>query len=110
MDDLRKRIREKFIEKELEMAAKTAISRKTPSLPVAAKTSRTEVENETEENVETTLTKMSYDELYNEIMLNSEDIDALTTIAEAIRTHPNLTDFEREKLWEIIDKMVRKRG
>lgn len=56
------------------------------------------------------LLEMSYDELYNEIMLNSDDIDTLTTIAEAVRSHPKLTDFEKEKLWEIIDKEIKKRG
>jgi len=53
---------------------------------------------------------MTYDELYNEIMMNSEDIDALMTIAESIRFNERLTDWQKEKLWELIDKMATKRG
>ena len=60
--------------------------------------------------VEKSLFEMTYDELYNEIMMNSEDIDALMTIAESIRFNERLTDWQKEKLWELIDKMATKRG
>ena len=60
--------------------------------------------------VEKELLEMSYDELYNEIIMNSEDIDALMTIAESIRFNERLTDWQKEKLWELIDKMATKRG
>jgi len=63
-----------------------------------------------ESDLPKSLMEMDYDELYNEIMLNSEDIDALTTISEAIRMNNVLTEFEKNKLWQIIDKMMKKRG
>jgi len=68
------------------------------------------VEKLKESDLPKSLMEMGYDELYNEIMLNSEDIDALTTISEAIRMNNILTEFEKDKLWEIIDRMVKKRG
>jgi len=57
-----------------------------------------------------TYDEMSYDELYNEIMLNTEDIDTLMTIADLIRFNPRLTEFEKERLWDLIDKYAGKRG
>jgi len=56
------------------------------------------------------ITEMSYDEIYNEIVMNSEDVDALFTISEGIRFNKKLTDFEKEKLWELIDKLATIRG
>jgi len=52
------------------------------------------------------LDEMSYDELYNEIMLNSDDIDSLIIISEAIRFNEKLKDWEKDRLWELIDKLV----
>jgi len=80
MEEIKEKLREKFIEKLSELGG------------------------------EKDITEMTYDEIYNEIMLNSEDVDYLMTIAEAIRFNPILTEWQKEKLWDLIDKIATKRG
>ena len=47
---------------------------------------------------------LTFDELFNEIIYNADDPDVLSLIAEAIRFNDNLSDFEKEELWDLIDR------
>jgi len=79
-------------------------------MEVKEKIKRRMIEKMTELGAEKDYTEMSYDELYNEIMMNTGDIDTLMLIAESLRFNEILTDYQREKLLELIDKYATKVG
>lgn len=63
-----------------------------------------------EEGVEISYDEMSYDDLVNEIIENSDETETLFLIAEGVRLNPNLTDYQKNKLIELIEKEMHKPG
>ncbi len=51
----------------------------------------------------------TYDEYFNLIYAYKDDSEALYDLAEEIRANPNLTEDEKERLWELIDKEIKLR-